>query len=159
MKIEIYTDGSSKPHTSKAGGWAYVCILEIEGRLEKQQVEFWKSGGATNTTNNRMELMAIIKGLEFIWNSSLLGNKIVVYSDSQYCVKGSNIWVGNWIANNWNDDTVKNRDLWERLHRIKKLVNPEIVWVRGHDGNYFNERADKLSVAAADRMAEKEGKA
>jgi ribonuclease HI len=155
MNIAIYTDGSSKPHTSKSGGWAWVCIVTMEGRLKTQELEFWKSGGATNTTNNRMELMAIIKALEFLWNSSLLGNSIVVYSDSQYCVNGCNEWLQTWIDNGWNEDNVKNRDLWERMNRLLKMVKPKMEWVRGHDGNYHNERVDKLAVAAAERMAEK----
>lgn len=153
MKVEIYTDGSSKPHTSKTGGWAYICIICVEG----QRVEFWKSGGATNTTNNRMELMAIIKAMELLWNSNLLGHEIIIYSDSQYCVKGCSEWLQNWIANGWNEDSVKNRDLWDRVHILKKLISPKFVWIRGHDGNCFNERVDKLAVSAAERM-DKKGK-
>lgn len=155
MKIEVYTDGSSKPHTAKTGGWAYVCLVKIEGRTEEKQLEFWKSGGATNTTNNRMELMAIIKALEFLWNSNLLGHPITIYSDSQYCVNGCNEWLTNWLANDWNDGNVKNRDLWERINRLLKMVKPTVQWIRGHDGNFHNERADRLSVSASERMAEK----
>jgi ribonuclease HI len=152
MRIEIFTDGSSRPHTTKTGGWSYYCVITIKNGNFEQQIEIWKSGGAKNTTNNRMELLAIIKALEFLSNSNLLGYPISIYSDSKYCVDGANVWINKWISNNWNDGGIKNKDLWERIYKLKKLVNPTIKWVRGHDNHYYNEMADKLAVAASDRM-------
>jgi len=151
MRVRIFTDGSARPHTTKVGGWGFLCVLEC-GDCD---LEFWGSGGAKNITNNRMELMAIIKALEFVWKSSLLGSDITIYSDSQYAIKGCNEWLANWKKTNYNDGAVKNCDLWERLYRLKKRVGAEFKWLRGHAGHEMNERVDKIAVAAADRISKK----
>jgi ribonuclease HI len=148
MQVQIWTDGSAKVHTSKAGGWAYVCKFWPDG--SEIPFEFWGSGGERDTTSNRMELTAIVEALKLVWNSSLMGCPVSVYSDSQYCVNGITQWIHAWRANNFKNGEVKNRDLWEELYKYTELVDPMYEWIRGHSGNVMNERVDKLAVAAAE---------
>lgn len=147
MRISIYTDGSAAVHSTKMGGWAYLCVFEHAER----QFEFWDFGHVPNTTSNRMELTAIIKALQFVFNTNLLGYDITIYSDSKYCVKGATTWVYNWEKNNYKDDTVKNRDLWEQLYKLIKMVTPKFEWVKSHNGNVWNERVDRMAVSICER--------
>ena len=100
------------------------------------------SGAEPETTNNRMELMAAIKSLEALKHPC----EVKLHSDSQYVVNGISDWINKWIANGWKK--VKNRDLWERLDAAAGRHEVHWVWVRGHTGVKWNERADKLAEAA-----------
>lgn len=135
--IIIYTDGSSRGNPGPGG---YGTIL-MYGNHKKEI-----SQGYTHTTNNRMELMAVIAGLQAITKKEL---PVTIYSDSQYVVKAINEgWLRNWIATNFKGGK-KNKDLWMLYHRIAASFKIKIVWVKGHASNPFNNRCDELATAAA----------
>jgi ribonuclease HI len=136
--VEIYTDGACSGNPGP-GGWG--AILRWNGH-EKEI-----SGGELQTTNNRMELMAVIKALEAMKKASV----IHVYTDSQYVQKGVNEWLEGWKAKGWKTAAkkpVKNSDLWQILDSL--LADHEISfhWIKGHAGHPENERADQLAVEA-----------
>jgi ribonuclease HI len=134
----MYTDGSSRGNPGPGG---YGTIL-IWGTHRREL-----SGGFRRTTNNRMELMAVIAGLEALKKE---GMRIVVYSDSQYVVKAvQEGWLKNWIATNFKGGK-KNKDLWLYYAELAKKNNIRFVWVRGHADNAYNNRCDELATAAAD---------
>ena len=133
--VELFTDGACKFNPGP-GGWG--TIVRISGRDQELK------GGEPSTTNNRMELMAVIKGLE-----ALAGPSVVrVYTDSQYVQKGISEWIRSWKRNGWrtaDKKPVKNEDLWKRLDALASGHQVEWHWVRGHDGHPENERADALA--------------
>jgi ribonuclease HI len=138
--IEIYTDGGCSGNPGP-GGWAYVII--------KDEVLFAEKWGAEKlTTNNRMELQAVIAALEAL---SPEGEKITVYTDSQYVQKGITLWLADWKKKGWKTSDkkpVKNQDLWQRLETLAGLFHVNWVWVKGHAGNKYNERCDELTRIA-----------
>ena len=140
-KVEIYTDGACSGNPG-LGGWGAV-LLHGENRLEL-------SDGEKLTTNNRMELMAAIVGLEALTRPC----EVELYSDSQYLVKAFNDhWIDGWLKNNWKNSqkkAVKNVDLWKRLLDAKAQHQVHFIWVKGHAGHPENERCDKLATTAAD---------
>lgn len=133
--IYLYTDGSSSGNPGPGG---YGVILRC-GTLEKEM-----SGGFRLTTNNRMELLAVITGLEAIrWQ----GATVEVFSDSSYVVKAVNEgWLPRWERKNWKK--VKNPDLWQRFLAVYRLHKVTFHWIRGHAGHPENERCDRLAVSA-----------
>lgn len=131
--VEIFTDGACSGNPGP-GGWA--ALLRHNGH-EKEI-----SGGEAQTTNNRMEMMAVIEALTALKKPS----RVTLYTDSQYVQKGITEWMDGWKAKNWKK--VMNVDLWHRIDEALKPHNVKIVWVRGHDGHVENERVDKLAVAA-----------
>jgi ribonuclease HI len=150
-ELKIFTDGGCSGNPGP-GGWAYV-ILENGDRAdnapEKIVAEKWNA--EKNTTNNRMELLAVISALEEIKDLALSPKKIEVYSDSQYVQKGISEWIHNWKRNNWvtsGKKQVKNKDLWLRLDKMASDYSIEWTWVRGHSGNEYNERCDKMTQLA-----------
>ncbi|WP_390624734.1 ribonuclease HI [Anthocerotibacter panamensis] len=138
--IRIYTDGACVGNPGP-GGWGTI-VKDASGEREY-------SGGFDRTTNNRMELLAVIKGLQQVETTA----KIIVYSDSQYVVNGiTKGWAKKWQANNWIKSDKKpaiNPDLWEQLLDLCQQRQVTFVWVRGHNGHPENERCDRLAVAAA----------
>jgi ribonuclease HI len=137
-ELVIYTDGASRGNPGPGG---YGVILQWGDRKKEL------SAGYRRTTNNRMELMAVIAALEALNREGL---KITIYSDSQYVVKAvMEGWLKNWIATNFRGGK-KNRDLWMRFHELAKKHNLRFVWVKGHAENPFNNRCDQLATAAAD---------
>lgn len=134
--VEIFTDGACSGNPGP-GGWA--ALLRYNGH-EKEI-----SGGEAQTTNNRMEMMAVIQALAALKKPS----NITLYTDSQYVQKGITEWMDGWKAKNWKK--VMNVDLWQRIDESLKPHKMKIVWVRGHDGHIENERVDKLAVAAIPR--------
>ncbi|MDB5197891.1 MAG: ribonuclease [Flaviaesturariibacter sp.] len=136
--IVMYTDGSSRGNPGPGG---YGTILMKQG-LQKELAR-----GYRLTTNNRMELLAVIAGLEAMKKKGLT---ITVYSDSQYVVKAvKEGWLKKWIATNFAGGK-KNKDLWLRFHALSKEQNLTFVWVKGHANNPFNNRCDELATQAAD---------
>lgn len=134
----MYTDGSSRGNPGPGG---YGTILIWGGRQKEL------SAGYRLTTNNRMELMAVIAGLEALKKEGL---KIVVYSDSQYVVKAvQEGWLKNWVATDFKGGK-KNKDLWLYYYELSKINHIRFVWVRGHADNAHNNRCDELATAAAD---------
>ena len=137
-ELIIYTDGASRGNPGPGG---YGAILKW-GQHSKEL-----SGGYRRTTNNRMELMAVIAALEALKKE---GMNITIYSDSQYIVKAvEQGWLKKWLATNFSGGK-KNKDLWLRYAELAKAHNIKFVWVRGHADNEFNNRCDELATTAAD---------
>src|SRR5579859_289150 len=137
-ELIMYTDGSSRGNPGPGG---YGTIL-FWGNHKKEL-----SGGYRRTTNNRMELMAVIAGLEALTKEGL---KVTVYSDSQYVVKAvEQGWLKNWIATDFKGGK-KNKDLWLHYAELAKKHRVRFKWVRGHADNPYNNRCDELATAAAD---------
>lgn len=135
MNVEIYTDGACKGNPG-TGGWG---ALLISGQHEKELF-----GGEADTTNNRMELMAVIQALAALKRPC----KIILHTDSQYVLKGITEWIEGWKAKGWKTASkapVKNVDLWQALDQARSVHQIEWRWVRGHVGNPGNERADQLA--------------
>jgi ribonuclease HI len=140
--VEIYTDGACRGNPGP-GGWA--ALLRI-GAAEKEI-----SGSEAQTTNNRMEMMAVIMALD----SLKRGVKARVSTDSQYVLKGLTEWLPNWKRRGWrtaDKKPVKNQDLWERLDAEAARHELEWQWVKGHSGHPENERVDALANAAIDTL-------
>ena len=140
--VEIHTDGACRGNPGP-GGWG--AILKFNGR------EKCLSGADRNTTNNRMELLAAIEGLEALKRPC----KVRLVTDSQYLRNGITQWIANWKRNNWRTASrtpVKNSDLWERLDKAASRHDIEWQWVRGHSGHPENERADALARDAIDAL-------
>jgi len=135
--LKIYTDGACSGNPGP-GGWASILVF---GGHEKVL-----SGFELQTTNNRMELLAAIKGLEAVVRPC----PIELYSDSSYLVNAiNNGWLENWQKNNWHTsakDDVKNRDLWERIVALNEKYKPKYIKVKGHSDNPYNNRCDELAV-------------
>jgi len=147
MNIDMYTDGAARGNPNGPGG--YGTILEYKepnGTLHKREL----SEGYVKTTNNRMELMAVIAGFEALVKPCC----VTVYSDSKYVVDAFNKkWIDNWIQKNWHrgkQGPVKNIDLWKRLLQAMEPHTVKWQWVKGHDGHPQNERCDVLATTAAD---------
>ena len=137
-KIVMYTDGAARGNPGPGG---YGTIL-IYG---SHKIEL--SGGYKRTTNNRMELMAVIAGLEALKKEGL---DITVYSDSQYVVKAfEEGWLEKWVKTDFKGGK-KNKDLWMRFYELSKKHNIRFEWVRGHAENTYNNRCDILATTAAD---------
>ncbi|MBX3242700.1 MAG: ribonuclease HI [Chitinophagaceae bacterium] len=138
QKLIVYTDGAARGNPGPGG---YGAILKW-GQVEK---EF--SAGYRLTTNNRMELMAVIVALEVLTKKKL---NIIIYSDSQYVVKAvKEGWLRNWIKTDFKGGK-KNKDLWKKYFELAKEHTIEFVWVKGHADNAYNNRCDELATAAAD---------
>ncbi|MBE8722545.1 ribonuclease HI [Sphingobacterium pedocola] len=145
--IELYTDGASSGNPGPGG---YGTILrtiyqgvnpEFQGKLIEKEF----SGGFRKTTNNRMELMAVIVGLEALKN---IKQKVTIFSDSKYVIDAiEKRWVYGWVQKGFHGK--KNKDLWIRLLQSHKFHDVKLVWVKGHAGHPLNERCDQLAVAAS----------
>ncbi len=136
-QLIIYTDGAARGNPGRGG---YGAIL-MWGTARKEL-----SQGYRLTTNNRMELLAVIRALETI---NRPGMEVSIFSDSSYVVDAiSKGWLKNWIRIGFKDK--KNPDLWRRYAEVSKLHNVKMVWVKGHASNSFNNRCDELATAAAD---------
>jgi len=143
--VELYTDGACSGNPGP-GGWAYILRHRASG-AERED-----AGGEARTTNNRMELMAVIRGLAALTRPS----RVDVYSDSQYVLNGLESWMDGWKKKGWRTASkapVKNRDLWERLDELRQEHDLSYHWIRGHNEHPENERADRLAVEARDQAA------
>ena len=141
-KVEIFTDGACSGNPGP-GGWG--ALLQA-GATEK---ELW--GGERNTTNNRMELTAVIRALEALKRPVA----VHIHTDSQYVQKGISQWIHNWKKNGWRTSDkkpVKNADLWQRLDVLSGQHDVAWIWVKGHAGHPGNERADKLANRGIDEL-------
>jgi ribonuclease HI len=143
-EVEIFTDGACRGNPGP-GGWGTILRY---GAVEKEL-----SGGEPQTTNNRMELMAAIAGLEALKRPC----RVRLYTDSQYVLGGITQWLPGWKARNWrtaDKKPVKNVDLWQRLDAAALSHQIEWIWVKGHAGHPENERADALARAAVPSLLE-----
>lgn len=142
--VLLYTDGACSGNPGP-GGWAFVLQHPASGR------ERVGSGAELVTTNNRMELMAVIEGLGALTRRS----RVELWSDSQYVLKGLEEWLNGWKAKGWktaDKKPVKNVDLWQRLDQLKAQHDITFHWVRGHNDHPENERCDRLAVAAREAL-------
>jgi ribonuclease HI len=142
--VQLFSDGACRGNPGP-GGWAYILRHPATG-TEKEG-----SGGQALTTNNQMELMAVIAGLEALKNRS----SVEVITDSNYVAKGCSEWLAGWKKNGWRRregkafKPVKNQELWQRLDELLAAHQVRFTWIRGHAGHAENERCDELAVAAA----------
>lgn len=142
-EVRLYTDGACKGNPGP-GGWG---VLLRYGDVEK---ELW--GGDNATTNNRMELQAVIEGLLALTRPS----RVTIVTDSQYVKNGMTQWIHNWKRNGWKTAArkpVKNADLWQRLDDLVHKHDVHWEWVRGHSGHPENERADQLANRGIEELA------
>ena len=142
QSITLYVDGACRGNPGLGGWGAYI----IEGNEERKIC-----GGEEHTTNNRMELTAVIRALEALKRPT----KIHVHTDSQYVQKGISEWIHNWKRNGWrtaDKKPVKNADLWQVLDALTKQHEIKWLWVKGHAGNPGNERADSLANRGMDEF-------
>ena len=145
--VKIFTDGSARGNPHGPGGYGTILhYVDSRGNLHKREF----SQGYKKTTNNRMELMAAIIGLEAL----LKPCEVELYSDSKYLVDAFNQhWIENWIKKGWKrgkNEPVKNVDLWKRLLKAMEPHQVTFTWVKGHAGHPENERCDVLATTAAD---------
>ena len=174
MKINIYTDGASRGNPGN-GGWGVY--IEVEKKID-QKIYTQKIGGnEKNTTNNKMELLAVLEALKYlkknlkkIFDSQDLKDlknklEIILHLDSEYVRKGITEWIKNWVKNNWKNSSKKevvNKNIWQEILKYKDDINknllekkyPEIKWnyVAGHTGIKGNEIADEIATSFADRL-------
>ncbi len=145
--IEIFTDGACSGNPG-AGGWGVILRC---GETEKEL-----SGGEAQTTNNRMELTAVIEALKALKREC----EITLYTDSRYVMDGVNEWMPNWKKNGWRTtnkkSAVKNLELWQELDSLLPKHKIKWVWVKGHNGHPENERVDKLARDSAKSFLEKD---
>lgn len=136
----VFTDGSCWPNDGTGvGGWAYILMSEWEQKKD--------SGGEYPSTNNRMELLSALNALLEIPHKS----RVTIFSDSQYVVKTINTWIYKWVENDWyksNNEKVNNIDILSSLFKEIKLRDVKAKWIKGHNGNKYNEMADSMAHKA-----------
>ena len=141
LMMKMYTDGACLKNPGGAGGWAFAGDGGLTG-----------AGGEAETTNNRREMRAVIEALR----ATPGGHTVILYSDSQYVVKGASSWLVAWKRKGWrtrDGSPVKNDDLWREIDRLQSERTVRFQWVRGHNGNPMNELCDRMANAAAHRAA------
>ena len=147
MFVKIFTDGAARGNPEGPGGYGTV-LQYIDSKGELHEREY--SAGYKKTTNNRMELMAVITGLEALTRPC----EVEVISDSKYVTDAFNQhWIDGWLKKGWKrgkNEPVKNTDLWKRLLKAKEPHKVTFIWVKGHDGHEMNELCDFLATTAAD---------
>lgn len=137
--IEIYTDGGCEPNPG-TGGWAAIIIRN--GRSTELL------GGEQQTTNNRMEMTAVIEALRYLQDAIGPGQEVTVFTDSRYVRNGITSWIAGWKRNGWRTSTgapVKNEDLWRQMDHLCSIHHVTFKWLKGHNGHVHNERADELA--------------
>jgi ribonuclease HI len=140
-RVQLFTDGACLGNPGP-GGWAFILRdLDTDNEIEQ-------SAGQPDTTNNRMELLAVIHGLEALSKPS----HVTLVGDSEYVLKGLTEWLPDWKARNWRKKDrkpVMNAELWQHLDELLQTHTVEVEWTRGHSGHPENERCDTLAVAEA----------
>ncbi len=147
MSITIYTDGGCTGNPG-SGGWGAVVLTDGK--------EIKLSGGVNATTNNQMELTAVIKALEFIGKEYSFKEELSIYTDSQYVKNGITSWIINWERNGWKTAAkkpVKNKEFWIELRTLTKLANIKWFWVKGHSGDKYNEMCDELVAIEREKLS------
>jgi ribonuclease HI len=160
----IYTDGACQGNGKEnaIGGWAFVCDRydDTNGGCRKQITRY---GGEVGATNNSMELKAVLEGLIFFFTTMDIFERLYIYSDSKYIVKCmQEKWYARWERNGWKNskgEAVANRQLWEKILWYLREIGINTVefnWIKGHNGDLFNEMADRLAVKGLEETKEKE---
>jgi len=145
-KLEIYTDGSSLGNPGR-GGWGVVIT-------QNQKIIKELGGHEENTTNNKMEIKAVIESLKYL-NKNKLNEEVSIFVDSNYALLGITAWIYNWQKNSWrtaNKKPVLNQDLWQELFELKEKCPSLLSWqkVKGHSGHIYNDRADEIASTCAE---------
>ncbi|OGI60448.1 ribonuclease HI [Candidatus Nomurabacteria bacterium RIFCSPHIGHO2_01_FULL_37_25] len=153
-KIIIYTDGSARGNPGPAGWGAIIMIYNDEEKVENKKLKVVELGGRVDhATNNIMELTAPIESLKYLQQNKIENNNIEIFSDSKYVITGINEWILNWMNNNWrtaNKKPVLNKELWQELHELNKEFKPKWNYVKGHNNDEHNDRADLIATSFAD---------
>ncbi len=147
--IQIYTDGSSLGNPGR-GGWGFVVV-------ENDKIIKEAGGYHKDTTNNRMELQAVIESFKYISTKQDLVSDITIFADSNYVLNGVTSWVYNWEKNGWrtaNKKEVLNQDLWKELIDLYRKCHIKIIWqkVKGHSGHIYNDKADEIATNCAEKQ-------
>lgn len=140
MQIAVYTDGGCSGNPGR-GAWAFV-VVDPAARSTLAA----RSGSHSHTTNNRMELQAVIQALDTV-RRTRADAAVSLYTDSKYVQKGITEWIYNWMKNNWRSASkkpIKNVELWQALYRVQQGITIEWCWVKGHDNNWYNERCHDM---------------
>ncbi len=149
MLVRMYTDGSARGNPGPGGYGTILEYVDPKGELHTKEL----SAGFPDTTNNRMELMGVIAGLEALNRPC----EVELYTDSTYVMNAfTKHWIDKWQQSGWmrgKNEPVKNKDLWQRLLKAKEPHQVQFYWVKGHAGHPQNERCDKLATTAADSIA------
>lgn len=147
-EIKIFTDGSSRGNPGPGGWGSIIDFGETVTEL---------GGGDKRTTNNRMEMMAIVETLEHLENQKMSGKKLKFYTDSSYVAKGITLWINSWRRNNWKTKAgqeIANLDLWQKIDSFLNIFEIKVENVEGHVGIPANERADTIATSFADNKQE-----
>jgi ribonuclease HI len=145
--LSIYTDGGCSGNPGP-GGWAYIMVIQT---FQGVQISAQDRGAQKDTTNNRMELTAVIMALRALKNMENVPRQATLYTDSQYVQKGITEWIHTWKRNAWRTSDkkpVKNQDLWMELDSIASEFPLKWEWVKGHAGNLYNELCDAMTQEA-----------
>lgn len=140
-KVEIFTDGSSLGNPGP-GGWCAILRYNNHQKIIK--------GGKKKTTNNEMELLAVVKALKQLKNPC----EVDLYTDSKYVVKAIKEWIHNWAKNNWKNSAKKelsHKELWQEIYNLMKIHKINPIWVKGHSGHEENELCDKIAKQEASK--------
>lgn len=154
MKFHLFTDGACQPNPGK-GGWAFISVVTHPEKHSNKRVS--RSGYEETSTNNRMEITAVLKGLKYIVhisNNSGVCPEVVLYADSKYILQSIETWIIGWSKNGWkrkDGKPVLNSDLWKKIHKLlydeKRVSIASCVHIKGHSGHPENEMCDQLAVA------------
>lgn len=143
-EIKIYTDGASRGNPG-SGGWG--AIIDLDENVTEI------GGKDKRTTNNRMELTAVVESLEYLENKGYPGAKVSFFTDSSYVANGINSWINSWRKNNWKNKAgqeIANIDLWQKLDNLLNIFEVRVIDIEGHVGISANERADQIATSFAD---------
>jgi len=143
-EVDIYTDGSCLGNPG-AGGWCSILMYKGHKKIIK--------GGKPQTTNNEMELTAVLEALKKLKEPC----KVNLYTDSQYIANAINDWIYNWSKENWSiakKKNIKHLDKWKKIYDLLKIHDVKAIWIKGHDGNYYNELCDKYAREEARKLKE-----
>ena len=152
MRFQLYTDGACQPNPG-SGGWAFVAYPETH-----PQNRIIRSGYEEGTTNNRMEIKAVLEGLKFVIGAAKWvdiakvpnDNSVTLFADSKYLLNGIQTWMHNWSTNEWkkkDGKPVLNSDLWREIYSLSEEISIQFEHIRGHSGHPENEECDRLAVA------------
>ncbi len=154
MQFNLYTDGACQPNPGK-GGWAFICIVTYPEKHPNERVT--RSGYEETSTNNRMEITAVLEGLKHAVHSSNntgVCPEVTLYADSIYILRAIDSWLRNWSENGWkrkDKKSILNADLWKQIHKLlheeKRISITSCVHIKGHSGHPENEECDQLAVA------------
>lgn len=164
-KVIIYTDGAAKGNPGKAGWGAVIMFHNDKSKVESEKLKVVEIGGSVNhATNNQMELIAPIEALKYLVGQDLarivkntqatpVYLNIEIVSDSKYVILGITEWIFNWQKNNWRNAAKKpvvNRELWEELYALTQELKPKWTYVKGHNEDKYNDRADLIATSFAE---------